>query len=366
MPPSPDRQRGRTHLEGGVQKLRRLTAAALAVGLWSLFAAVSAFAGPPAAPTSDSLSSPLQSQQAALVQKGMALKASGAVGADASAVKVGRGTKAKYVQLAQTGHSDIFVILAQFGNQIHPTYGGSAGPLMGQIAKPDRTVDNSTIWFDGGYTPMHYQQLYFDHTPGANSVTNYYQLESSGRFNFDGAVTDWTTVPYNEARYGNDLCGSTVCTTVWFLLRDAADQWVSDQLAAGKTMDQIKAYLAQFDTEDRYDYNGNGNFNEPDGYIDHFQLIHAGEGEEVGGGAQGSDAIWSHRWYSFQQFIGVAGPANGNQLGGFEIGATTGPPDRLLGRRLRHGARERRCRRDRARDRSRLRPAGRVRHVRCR
>jgi immune inhibitor A len=324
--PIPFRPRGRNHTLREECNLRRVTVAALAAAVYSLFASLSAFAGPPATPRSDNLTSPPQSQQAALVQKGLALKASGAVGADASTVKIGRGAKAKYVQLAQTGHSDIFVILAQFGNQINPTTGGTPGPLANQIPKPDRTVDNTTIWFDGGYTPMHYQQLYFDHTPGANSVTNYYQLQSSGRFNFDGAVTDWVTVPFNEARYGTDLCGSTVCTTVWSLLRDAADQWVVDQLASGKTIDQIKAYLAQFDSEDRYDYNHNGNFEEPDGYIDHFQLIHAGEGEETGGGAQGADAIWSHRWYSFQQFIGTRGPANGFLNGGFEIGASKGHP----------------------------------------
>ena len=52
-----------------------------------------------------------------------------------------------------------------------------------------------------------------------------------------------------------------------------------------------------FDKWDRYDYDGDGDFNESDGYIDHFQAIHAGEGEEAGGGAQGVNAIWSHRWY---------------------------------------------------------------------
>ena len=56
--------------------------------------------------------------------------------------------------------------------------------------------------------------------------------------------------------------------------------------------------LAPFDVWDRYDYDGDGNFDEPDGYIDHFQSVHAGEGEETGGGAQGTDAIWSHRSYA--------------------------------------------------------------------
>ncbi|WP_345298486.1 immune inhibitor A domain-containing protein [Candidatus Villigracilis affinis] len=48
---------------------------------------------------------------------------------------------------------------------------------------------------------------------------------------------------------------------------------------------------------------GDGNFDEADGYIDHFQIVHAGVGEETGGGAQGEQAIWSHRWYTSYQGI---------------------------------------------------------------
>ena len=58
-----------------------------------------------------------------------------------------------------------------------------------------------------------------------------------------------------------------------------------------------------------------------DGYIDHFQAIHAGEGEEAGGGAQGADAIWSHRWYAYSNDAGKTGPT-GNKLGGVQIGDT--------------------------------------------
>ncbi len=82
---------------------------------------------------------------------------------------------------------------------------------------------------------------------------------------------------------------------------------------------QIKTYLAQFDKVDRYDYDGDGVFNEPDGYIDHFQAIHAGEGEEAGGGAQGADAIWSHRWYAYSTDQGKTGPTF-NKLGGVPLG----------------------------------------------
>ena len=38
----------------------------------------------------------------------------------------------------------------------------------------------------------------------------------------------------------------------------------------------VDADLRSYDQWDRYDYDGDGNFNEPDGYIDHFQIVHAG------------------------------------------------------------------------------------------
>ena len=48
------------------------------------------------------------------------------------------------------------------------------------------------------------------------------------------------------------------------------------QLADGRTMLQIRRYLKTFDHQDRYDYDEDGDFAEPDGYIDHFQIVHAG------------------------------------------------------------------------------------------
>ena len=78
----------------------------------------------------------------------------------------------------------------------------------------------------------------------------------------------------------------------------------------------------QFDVWDRYDFDGDGNFNEPDGYIDHFQAVHAGEGEEAGAGA---DAIWSHRWYVNPTTTTASpGRVDGEHdlLGGTQIGDT--------------------------------------------
>ena len=49
--------------------------------------------------------------------------------------------------------------------------------------------------------------------------------------------------------------------------------------------------------------------------------MHAGEGEDAGGGAQGEDAIWSHRWYVNSTDYGTTGPA-GAKFGGAQIGDT--------------------------------------------
>ena len=116
------------------------------------------------------------------------------------------------------------------------------------------------------------------------------------------------TVPYNEARYGAQPVAATAREAggYWNYIKDTATAWYADQKAAGKSDAEIKTYLSQFDKIDRYDFDGDGNFNEPDGYIDHFQAIHAGEGEEAGGGAQGEDAIWSHRWYAYSTTRGPA------------------------------------------------------------
>ena len=129
-----------------------------------------------------------------------------------------------------------------------------------------------------------------------NRMAKYYETQSSRQYSVDGDVTEWVKVPFNEARYGRDYCGGIVCSNTWFLIRDALAVWAQGQLDAGKTMAQIQDYLKTFDQQDRYDFDGDGNFNEPDGFIDHFQIVHAGGDEAAGDPNQGTDAIWSHRW----------------------------------------------------------------------
>ena len=127
------------------------------------------------------------------------------------------------------------------------------------------------------------------------------------------------TVPGNAANYGANYCGDIVCARTWLFVRDSVNAWYAEQVAAGKSKAQIEDDLAKFDVWDRYDYDHDGNFDEADGYIDHFQSVHAGEGEETGGGAQGTDAIWSHRWYAFESDTGSTGPGY-NKRGGIRVG----------------------------------------------
>jgi immune inhibitor A len=255
-------------------------------------------------------------------------------------VKLGKTTAIKgqpaedqYVELTREKTDKIFVVLAEFGNERHPSYldqdtdpntpGPSTfnGPEHNHIPQPDRTKDNKTIW-EPEFGREHFQQLYFGDGPNDNSVKNYYERQSSGRYSVDGTVTDWVKVRYNEARYGRSNgypCASTICSNSWNLIQDALNAWVEKQKAAGRTDAQIAEDLKSYDVWDRNDYDADGNFNEPDGYIDHFQIVHAGGDQADADPYQGEDAIWSHRWKAFQNT--GQGPAF-HKDGGVQIGNT--------------------------------------------
>lgn len=224
----------------------------------------------------------------------------------------------KSAELKVTGTDLIWTVLGEFGNKVDPTYGGHEGPKHNQIKEPNRRADNSTIWRKN-FNEKFYEKLLFNDKSGANSMRNYYLEQSSGMYTVDGDVTDWVKLKNNAAYYGSNYCGGIVCQRTWLFVQDSLDQWYKDQKDAGMSDSEINDYLAQFDVWDRYDYDFDNNFNEPDGYIDHFQAIHAGEGEETGGGPQGTDAIWSHRWFAYYNLIGSDGPSF-NKFGGVQVG----------------------------------------------
>ncbi len=233
-----------------------------------------------------------------------------------SVVEVSKG---QYVEVQAKREESIFTMLVDFGKKVDDRAGGDPGPLNNKIAKPDRkadggsTDDNSTYWTPN-FNVQHYRDLMFG---DGESFKDFYLHQSNGKFLAKGGVSDWVTVPYNEARYGSNSIPEN--DGYWNFIKDSGNAWYQAQVDAGMSAKEIAKSLKQYDQWDRYDYDKDGNFNEPDGYIDHFQDIHAGEGEEAGGGKQGTDAIWSHRWYAFQNLRGQAGP-KGNKNGGTEIG----------------------------------------------
>ncbi|MFV2101953.1 immune inhibitor A domain-containing protein [Micromonospora sp. LOL_024] len=254
----------------------------------------------------------------------------------ARTTKGGSGpTEKQYVELSREKTDRIFVILAEFGDKRHPDYPDQDtdpdvagpvrfdGPTHNEIPEPNRSTDNSTVW-QPDYDADHYRKLYFGTGPGDESVKQYYEAQSSGRYSVDGVVTDWVKVDYNQARYGRSSgypCESIVCTNVWALVRDAANQWVAGQQASGRSDEEIAADVRAMDQWDRYDHDSDGDFNEPDGYLDHFQIVHAGGDMADGDPIHGEDAIWSHRWYAYASDQGRTGPPN-FPAGGTQIGGT--------------------------------------------
>ncbi|MGB8981794.1 MAG: immune inhibitor A domain-containing protein [Anaerolineales bacterium] len=266
----------------------------------------------------DNPSHPLGDKQAELKAKGFEAKVNGKASGPVAEV-----AKGQFVELERQGEDSIWTVLGEFGPADHPApilFSGVPGPLHNEIPEPDRSVDNTTIW-NSDFTEAYYENLLFSEAPGAVSMRNFYIAESSNRYTVNGDVTDWVQVPYNAAAYGRNYCGGIVCAQTWVFVNHSIDAWYNAQIANGATAADINAYLAPFDVWDRYDSDGDGNFNEPDGYIDHFQSVHAGEGEETGGGAQGTDAIWSHRWYAYYSANGPDG-AGPNHFGGVRVGGS--------------------------------------------
>ena len=244
----------------------------------------------------------------------------------------------KFFQAAVTGEGQVFTILSEFGDQGTKKLGLVPGPLHNEIAKPNRETvdgqpnadydpalpyDNFRQW-KANFNEAYYHDLFFG---AGDSFADFYSQQSSGAYTVAGDVGNqsnghdgWVKVPGNASTYGDnaveDFGGA------WQFIEDSGNAWYADALAALGSKAAVEAYLSDFDVWDRNDFNNNGIFDEPDGYIDHFQAVHAGEGEDAGGGAQGEDAIWSHRWYVNPDDFGLTGPNDDELFGGARIGDT--------------------------------------------
>ncbi|MBL0886100.1 immune inhibitor A domain-containing protein [Myceligenerans indicum] len=226
----------------------------------------------------------------------------------------------EYVEYGAQETSQLFSILVDFGDGEGSPYfpDAPAGPMHNELPEPG--ADDNTTYWTSDFSRDHYTDMFFDGNENGESFHDVYDEMSSGRFDLQGDVSDWVTVPHSEAYYGGgSAAGDETGASMTAFIQDAANAWYDEQIASGKTHDEIVAYLQSFDIWDRYDVDGDGIINEPDGYIDHFQAIHAGEGEEAGAPPW---AIWSHRWAVNQGGLWEDGPADYPKLGGIKIGDT--------------------------------------------
>ena len=127
------------------------------------------------------------------------------------------------------------------------------------------------------------------------TVNKFFMEESGGTYEFKGDVFGWYTAKNNIEYYGYndpDHWGGSDQRRANWLVKEAIETMIKNN----PDLD-----LSQYDVEDKWDIDADGNYDEPDGIIDTVVVIHAGLGEEWGGGSIGEDAIWPFRigfsWY---------------------------------------------------------------------
>nr|WP_174615118.1 immune inhibitor A domain-containing protein [Virgibacillus ihumii] len=192
------------------------------------------------------------------------------------------------------------------------------------------TKEETDMWYEN-YPLSHFQDMIFGengyegpHGKNLISMKQYYEKQSGGSYTVDGHVAGWYTADHPAAYYGENVPAP-----------DGSDarprQLVYEALVKAAQDPDID--LSEYDVWDRNDYDGDGVKNEPDGIIDHLMVIHAGVGEEAGGGALGGDAIWSHRW-NLGALTAIPGAESDSDRFGGKLGAydyTIEPEDGAAG-----------------------------------
>jgi len=201
------------------------------------------------------------------------------------------------------GTDKLLLILVEFSDEPYTweTITGEerteAGPLHNEIPIPDNDFD---LWVED-FSTQHFTDMLF--TPGGwsfsdehpyypgeqrGSMYDYFLTQSYGKYTVDGEAFGWFTVDKPEAYYGDDHPDGG-----------------SDNLRPGTTKDLLADAVTvindqgaipwlEYDLNDPYDLDGDGDLSEPDCIVDHPLFIHAGIDQSGGGGAQGDDAIWAH------------------------------------------------------------------------
>jgi M6 family metalloprotease-like protein len=212
------------------------------------------------------------------------------------------------------GGTDTFRPMVNLGTGCKRQDITTTGPLKGQIPQPGPR-DNNTVWYSPQQTAdaKFYEKLIFgyagigrvrpdmtdptDKKPGINlagyTVQDYYDhMAGAGNVAFSGFVKGWVTVEHSEGYYGSPNCANLKSdgggpVPVAQLVVDTVDKFLEEHPEYYKDTTP-SAFWPKFDANH-------------DGVVDTFWIIHAGMGQEAGGGTQGQFAIWSHS-YDLRKF----------------------------------------------------------------
>jgi immune inhibitor A len=178
----------------------------------------------------------------------------------------------------------------QFDKLGHPQIqSDSIQPALASSERPHKLLILPVRFADVGYDRFrgdpaqdeknrdYFQQLLFAggaKTPEQDTLSHYYWHQSKGRYHITGDIFPVVELARPLHYYGRPVQGSD-------------GEWRSDENSSDIVVDAIEAaYAAQpdfpwrdYDQWDPQDFDGDGNRDEPDGYIDHFVLIVAGKGQ---------------------------------------------------------------------------------------
>ncbi|MEV4112888.1 immune inhibitor A domain-containing protein [Nonomuraea sp. NPDC049695] len=255
------------------------------------------------------------------------------------AIKTGRNP-AEWIfkNSKQTRTAKLLTILVEFNDQANDDFSGfnrlrtvnsgpddcvvepagtlKNGPLHNNIPDPATLPhkDNNSFWVKDFSTEHFNKMLYTDKGitervrpdlkdprdgKAGIDISGYtmkkmYEEMSKGAYSVTGSAVGWIKVPHSEAWYGAAKCGGAPQDMSGHPDNPLGAQQLPIDVVQSLAKAQPNFPWADYDLEDTSDADGDGNFNEPDGVIDHLVLVHAGKDKSSDGGAQGTYAIWAH------------------------------------------------------------------------
>lgn len=161
-------------------------------------------------------------------------------------------------------------------------------PVKGTAKALVIMMDFTDVHFDPLHDQTYWQHMLFD-TSNPWSLASYYREASNGQFSVTGTIIGPVQSDHPMDYYGADSATGL----------DDANGSIGEMIREAVQKADGLVNFRDFDQTDLADVDHDGITNEADGTVDHIILIHAGPGQEGGGGTYVTNAIWSHRGYVY-------------------------------------------------------------------